>query len=95
MAKAAQVAFVRAPAEALGPRGIRVNAVAPGWVATDMAKPVLRSPAERRKATSTIPLGRFARPEEVAMPILFLASSMSTYMTGEVINIKGGSVLCG
>ena len=72
-----------------------MNSVCPGWVMTDMAKPVLRKPAEKRKATRTIPLRRFGRPEEVAMPILFLASEMSTYMTGEIININGGNVLCG
>ena len=94
-AKGGVISLVKGLATELAPHSILVNAVAPGWVDTDMAKPVLRNPAERRKATSTIPLRRFARPEEVAMPILFLASSMSTYMTGEVININGGSVLCG
>lgn len=94
-AKGGVISLVKGLSTELAPRGILVNAVAPGWVDTDMAKPVLRNPAERRKATSSIPLRRFARPEEVAMPILFLASSMSTYMTGEVININGGSILCG
>lgn len=74
---------------------ILVNCVAPGWIETDMARPVLTSRRYRRRAISTIPLGRFGRPEEVAMPILFLASPLSTYMTGEVVNINGGNVLCG
>lgn len=94
-AKGGVISLVKGLATELAPHNILVNAVAPGWVLTDMAKPVLRKPAEKRKATSSIPLRRFARPEEVAMPILFLASDMSTYMTGEIININGGNVLCG
>jgi 3-oxoacyl-[acyl-carrier protein] reductase len=72
-----------------------VNCVAPGWVATDMARSVMRNPRALKKATAPIPLGRFARPEEIAMPILFLASEMASYITGEVLNINGGNVLCG
>jgi len=94
-AKGGVISLVKGLATELAPHNILVNAVAPGWVLTDMAKPVLRKPAETRKVKSVIPLRRFARPEEVALPILFLASSMSTYMTGEIININGGSVLCG
>ncbi|HZT71027.1 MAG TPA: SDR family NAD(P)-dependent oxidoreductase [Terriglobia bacterium] len=94
-AKGGVISLVKGLATELAPHNILVNAVAPGWVDTDMSKPVLADPSETRKAMSAIPLGRFARPEEVAMPILFLASEMSTYMTGEIININGGSVLCG
>ena len=94
-AKGGVISLVKGLATELAPHNILVNAVAPGWVDTDMAKPVLRKPSEKRKATSVIPLRRFGRPEEVAMPILFLASDMSTYMTGEIININGGSILCG
>jgi len=94
-AKGGVISLVKGLAPELAPHNILVNAVAPGWVVTDMAEPVLRKPAEKRKATSLIPLRRFGRPEEVAMPILFLASEMSTYMTGEIININGGNVLCG
>jgi 3-oxoacyl-[acyl-carrier protein] reductase len=94
-AKGGVISLVKGLATELAPHNILVNAVAPGWVITDMAKPVLRKPSEKRKATSSIPLRRFAMPEEVAMPILFLASDMSSYMTGEIININGGNVLCG
>jgi 3-oxoacyl-[acyl-carrier protein] reductase len=94
-AKGGVISLVKGLATELAPHNILVNAVAPGWVITDMAKAVLGKPAEKRKATRSIPLGRFGRPEEVAMPILFLASDMSTYMTGEIININGGNVLCG
>jgi len=94
-AKGGVISLVKGLSTELAPHNILVNAVAPGWVDTDMAKSVLRKPSESRKATGAIPLRRFARPEEVAMPILFLASEMSTYMTGEIININGGSILCG
>jgi 3-oxoacyl-[acyl-carrier protein] reductase len=94
-AKGGVISLVKGLSTELAPNNILVNAVAPGWVITDMAKPVLRKPSEKRKVTSSIPLRRFGRPEEVAMPILFLASDMSTYMTGEIININGGNVLCG
>ena len=94
-AKGGVISLVKSLAPELAPHNILVNAVAPGWVLTDMAKPVLRKPAEKRKAISSIPLRRFGKPEEVAMPILFLASEMSTYLTGEIININGGNVLCG
>jgi 3-oxoacyl-[acyl-carrier protein] reductase len=94
-AKGGVISLVKGLATELAPHNILVNAVAPGWVITDMAKPVLRKPSEKRGATSSIPLRRFGRPEEVAMPILFLASDMSSYMTGEIININGGNVLCG
>jgi 3-oxoacyl-[acyl-carrier protein] reductase len=94
-AKGGVISLVKSLSTELAPHNILVNAVAPGWVITDMAEPVLRNGSEKRKAIGLIPLGRFAKPEEVAMPILFLASNMSTYMTGEIININGGNVLCG
>jgi 3-oxoacyl-[acyl-carrier protein] reductase len=94
-AKGGVISLVKGLSTELAPHNILVNAVAPGWVSTDMARPVLRKPSEKRKVTGSIPLRRFGRAEEVAMPILFLASDMSTYMTGEIININGGSILCG
>jgi len=94
-AKGGVISLVKSLSTELAPHNILVNAVAPGWVITDMAEPVLRNASEKRKVTGSIPLHRFGTPEEVAMPILFLASNMSTYMTGEIININGGNVLCG
>jgi 3-oxoacyl-[acyl-carrier protein] reductase len=94
-AKGGVISLVKGLSTELAPHHILVNCVAPGWIDTDMARPVLANRHERRQALSLIPLRRFGRPEEVAMPILFLASSMSSYMTGEVVNINGGSVLCG
>jgi len=75
--------------------GILVNSVAPGWVATDMSNPVLNTKAGRKMAASVIPLGRAATAEEIAGPILFLASDLANFMTGEILNVNGGSVLCG
>jgi 3-oxoacyl-[acyl-carrier protein] reductase len=94
-AKGGVISLIKGLATELAPHKILVNAVAPGWVVTDMASRVLHKPSEKRRATSSIPLRRFGRPEEVAMPILFLASDMSSYVTGEIININGGNVLCG
>jgi 3-oxoacyl-[acyl-carrier protein] reductase len=93
--KSGVIGLVKGLSTELARHHILVNCVAPGWIDTDMATPVLKNRREYRQAISVIPLGRFGRPEEVAMPILFLASTMSTYMTGEIVNINGGNVLCG
>ncbi len=94
-AKGGVISLVKGLSTELAPHHILVNCVAPGWIATDMARPVLKNRRLRRQALSVIPLRRFGRPEEVAMPILFLASPLASYMTGEVVNINGGNVLCG
>ncbi len=94
-AKGGVISLVKGLSTELAPHGILVNCVAPGWVATDMCADVLRDRPAARKIASGIPLGRFARPEEIALPILFLASEMSSYMTGEIMNVNGGNVLCG
>jgi len=73
---------------------IRVNCVAPGWVNTDMSKAALRS-KESKKILSTIPLKRVGTPEEIAGAVLFLASDLSSFITGEILNVNGGAVLCG
>lgn len=93
--KGGVISLVKGLSTELAPHRILVNCVAPGWVSTDMARSVTRNRREFKKATAPIPLGRFARPEEIAMPILFLASEMASYITGEVLNVNGGSVLCG
>jgi 3-oxoacyl-[acyl-carrier protein] reductase len=94
-AKGGVISLVKGLSTELAPHRILVNSVAPGWVDTDMCIPVKKNRREFRQTLSTIPLRRSARPEEVAMPILFLASGMSTYLTGEILNVNGGSVLCG
>ncbi len=93
--KGGVISLVKGLATELAPHHIIVNCVAPGWIETDMARPVIKNPRMRREAISVIPLRRFGRPEEVAMPILFLASPLASYITGEVVNINGGNVLCG
>lgn len=93
--KGGVISLVKGLSTELAPHNIMVNCVAPGWVQTDMAAPVMRNRREYQDALSAIPLRRFARPEEIAQPILFLASEMASYITGEVLNINGGNVLCG
>jgi 3-oxoacyl-[acyl-carrier protein] reductase len=93
--KGGVISLVKGLSTELAPHGILVNCVAPGWVDTDMCTPVVRNGREHQQALRTIPLRRFARPEEIARPILFLASEMASYMTGEIVNVNGGNVLCG
>jgi 3-oxoacyl-[acyl-carrier protein] reductase len=93
--KGAVISFVKALSTELARHGILVNCVAPGWVDTDMSKPVLEDEAGSKFALGQIPLGRVAAPEEVAGPVLFLASDLATFITGEILNVNGGSVLCG
>jgi 3-oxoacyl-[acyl-carrier protein] reductase len=90
--KGALIAFTKSLASELAPHGIRVNAVAPGWVLTDMTRHVFEGP-EGADASATIPLGRPARPEEIAGPIAFLASDLASYMYGEILAINGGAVM--
>ncbi len=93
--KGAIISFVKGLSTELARHNILVNCVAPGWVNTDMSKPVLQTKAGWKFATSVIPLGRPATAEEIAGPILFLASDLATFLTGEILNVNGGAVLCG
>ena len=91
--KGAMISFVKSLAVELGSRDITVNSVAPGWVDTEaVAKPFA---TERDRIEAAIPLGRVASPSDIAGPILFLASSLARHVTGEILNVNGGSVLCG
>ncbi len=92
--KGAVISFVKSLAVELGPRDVTVNAVAPGWVDTEMAAPALERGA-LEKVVAQIPLGRIASAEDLAGPILFLCSDLARHVTGEVLNVNGGSVLCG
>lgn len=74
---------------------ILVNCVAPGWVDTDMSVGPLSDPEEQKQILSVIPMRRVATAEEIAGPILFLASDLATFMTGEIVNVNGGAVLVG
>jgi 3-oxoacyl-[acyl-carrier protein] reductase len=93
--KGALISYTKSLAAELGPRGVRVNCVAPGWVETDMTAATLANPVERREIEKLIPLGRVAAPSDVAGSILFLVSDLARHIQGEVINVNGGSVLAG
>jgi len=89
--KGAMIAATRSWAVELAPR-VRVNSVAPGWVDTEMTAAALSGPA-RSQALAGIPLGRIATPEDIAGPVVFLASPLARHVTGEVLSVNGGSVL--
>jgi 3-oxoacyl-[acyl-carrier protein] reductase len=93
--KGAVISLTKSLASELAHDGILVNCVAPGWFDTDMSVPSLSVPRTRRQVLSTIPLGRVGRPEEFAGAVLFLASDLSTFVTGEILNVNGGAVLVG
>jgi len=93
-AKAGLIGMTRTLAGELASKGVRVNAVAPGPIATERNRDLLlsleRDPAVRTPPTVLIPLGRIGSPEEVANAILFLASDEASYITGEVLRVSGG-----
>lgn len=89
-AKAALVTFVRYLAHELGPRGITANVVSPGGVATEGRAALLPAEVTQRMAT-TVPLGRLARPEDIASVIAFFASDDSGFMTGTCAPVTGGA----
>ncbi len=91
--KGAVIALTKSLAIEYAP-DILVNCVAPGWVDTDMCIPAFTGEG-RERVRQTIPLGRIPTPEEIAGPILFLCSDLAQHVTGEVLNVNGGSVLCG
>ncbi|HTC92838.1 MAG TPA: SDR family oxidoreductase [Terriglobales bacterium] len=93
--KGALISMVKGLSTELAADGIRVNCVAPGWVATDMSAPALNDPSIRERIFKTIPLGRVATPEEIAAPVLFLCSEHAGFITGEIFNVNGGAVLVG
>lgn len=92
--KGAVISITKSLAVELGPSSIRVNCVAPGWVDTEMVKDAIAEEGRDRIA-SGIPLRRIATADDIAGPVLFLCSSLSRHVTGEILNVNGGSVLCG
>ena len=91
--KGAVISLTKSLAVECGP-DLTVNCVAPGWVDTEMSATALRGP-DRAKIDAAIPLKRPASADDIAGPILFLASPLARHITGEVLNVNGGSVLCG
>jgi 3-oxoacyl-[acyl-carrier protein] reductase len=92
--KGAMISFVKGLCVELAKRDITVNCVAPGWVDTEMAaKPY--AGGGRARIEANIPIGRVAAPRDVAGPIVFLCSDLARHITGEIVNVNGGSVLCG
>lgn len=92
--KGAVISLVKGVAIELAPRDITVNCVAPGWIDTEMAaRPY--ADGGRRRIEEEIPLGRVATAEDVAGPIVFLCSAFGRHITGEILNVNGGAVLCG
>jgi len=93
--KGGMISFTKSLAAELGEYNINVNCVAPGWVITDMTKESLNDKLIFEKVCNDIPLKKIAMPEEVAGPVLFLASELASHITGEILNVNGGSVFCG
>jgi 3-oxoacyl-[acyl-carrier protein] reductase len=92
--KGAMISFVKSLAVELAPRGITVNSVAPGWVDTEMCEEPF-SGGGRERIAAAIPVGRIASPADIAAPIVFLCAPQARHVTGEILNVNGGSVLCG
>ncbi|MDT4952075.1 MAG: 3-oxoacyl-[acyl-carrier protein] reductase [Acidobacteriota bacterium] len=92
--KGGQISFTKSLASELAP-DIRVNSVAPGWVDTEMNDEEFRDNQVKDNLVSSIPLQRLATADDVALSIVFLASDWARHITGEILNVNGGAVLCG
>ena len=93
--KGGQISFTKSLAAELGKFGINVNSVAPGWVDTDMCADVFADQEFRKSIEDAIPVGRVASPEDIGWPIVFLCTEWARHINGEILNVNGGSVLCG
>ena len=90
ISKAADFALCRSLAGEWGPKGVRVNAIAPGLVKTDFARALWEDEANLKRRTSNTPLRRIGEPHEIAGAVAYLGSDASTFMTGQTIVIDGG-----
>lgn len=93
--KGGMISFTKSMAWELGPFGITTNSVAPGWVDTEMNDDVFADKDFKEKVRKDIPVGRIATAEDIAYPILFLATDYARHICGEILNVNGGSVLAG
>jgi 3-oxoacyl-[acyl-carrier protein] reductase len=93
--KGALISLTKSLSSELAPRGIRVNCVAPGWVATEMSAAAVGDATQGASIRAGIPLGRVASTREVAGPVLFLCTPLAGFISGEVLNVNGGAVLVG
>jgi 3-oxoacyl-[acyl-carrier protein] reductase len=92
--KGAVISLTKSLAVELAHRDVTVNSVAPGWVDTEMVAGALAGDV-RARVDAAIPLGRIASADDIAGPIVFLCSPLARHITGEILNVNGGSVLCG
>jgi len=93
--KGGMISFTKSLAVELAPFNITTNSVAPGWVDTEMNDGVFADLEVKEAARKGIPLGRIPPAEDIAGPALFLASDLARHINGEILNVNGGSVLCG
>lgn len=93
--KGGVIALTKSLAAELGEYNINVNCIAPGWVITDMSADVFSDAEYKEKVRNDIPVKRIATAEDIAGPVLFLASDLARHINGEILNVNGGSVLCG
>jgi 3-oxoacyl-[acyl-carrier protein] reductase len=93
--KGAVISLTKSLSSELGHKGIMVNCVAPGWVATEMSAAAVGDAELGAKIRAGIPVGRVATPREIAGPVLFLCTPLAGFISGEVLNVNGGAVLVG
>lgn len=91
--KSALIGLAKSWASELGPKGIRTNAVAPGWVNTPMSEESLKDEKFKKELIKKIPLRRIPEPEDIAYPVLFLVSPWAKHINGAVLDVNGGAVL--
>lgn len=93
--KGGMISYTKSLAAELGEYNITTNCVAPGWVDTDMVSGVFIDEDYKKEVENIIPVQRIAEPEDIAGPVLFLASDLARHINGEILNVNGGSILCG